>query len=211
MYCSNCGKEWKAGDVFCGGCGKAKDQDQSSNIAEEVQPIVQSLQQPVVKKKGLPVWAIVLIVFGAIGLVAVLGVILFGFVIFNTISETETYIYEQTEDYVYYEGEEIPSVYYFFGEYEMCSPPAYQYSEGHEVLNYTYCDDSFDEDTINKYLDSLVLDFGFDVYENTSMVRSVRKQSKEKGYYLVVRAYIYGENIEYYKEEEKIYTEDNSI
>ena len=212
MYCSNCGKEWKDGDIFCGGCGKSREQIQHEEVDQKVQTINQSqLPHQVAKKKGLPVWAIILIILGSLAIVGVVVVLFLSLFFVNVINENESYIYEQTSDNVYLDGEEIHSVYYFFGEYELCETPYYQYNEGNEVIDYSYCDESFDEELINSYLDYLIELDDFEEYEQTSMIRSVRKPSNEKGYYIVVRAYIYGERIEYYKEEERIYNEDNSM
>lgn len=212
MYCSNCGKEWKDGDIFCGGCGKSREQIQYEEVDQKVQTITQSqLPHQVTKKKGLPVWAIILIILGSLAIVGVVVVLFLSLFFVNVINENESYIYEQTSDNVYLDGEEIHSVYYFFGEYELCETPYYQYNEGNEIIDYSYCDESFDEELINSYLDYLIELDDFEEYEKTSMVRSVRKPSNEKGYYIVVRAYIYGERIEYYKEEERIYNEDNSM
>lgn len=207
MYCSNCGKEWKENDVFCGGCGKARE---TENV-ESVQYIATGPQPLLNEKKGLPIWLVILIIIGGIILLGIIGLILLGLVSFNFLNETNDIIIEQTSSYVYLEGDEVPSIYELFGEYKLCDTPNYDYYDETEILTYYYCDDYFDGALMNEYLDELIEEYGFEEYEENSLSRSVRKYSNKRGYFFVVKIYIYGEYIEYYQEEERIYTEDNSI
>ncbi len=100
------------------------------------------------------------------------------------------------------------------GEYEMCDYPSYEYDEEddeYESITFSYCDSYFDEDVMQNYLDYLVEDYDFEEYDIDSMYRSVKINSIDEGYIIVVKAYIYGESIEYYKiAEDKDYV-DNTV
>lgn len=51
MYCSNCGKEWKENDKFCGGCGSPRGE---VNTDVKVLPVTNDVQffiQPVTPEK----------------------------------------------------------------------------------------------------------------------------------------------------------------
>ncbi len=62
-FCTNCGSELSLDADVCLKCGKKVDNSNSSNNTGKK------------KKKGLPIWAIVLIVLGSIGVVAIIGTI----------------------------------------------------------------------------------------------------------------------------------------
>ena len=86
MFCPNCGKELRDGDLFCTGCGTRV----SSQQPAPDEPIYQ--EQPVYEEsfyegaapapqKRLPVWALILIIIGGIAVVAAIVLALFLFVL----------------------------------------------------------------------------------------------------------------------------------
>lgn len=71
-FCTNCGSELNPNADVCLKCGKRVDNSNSSINNK--------------KKKGLPVWAIVLIVIGSIGAIVVIGTIVLAIVGYNAFS-----------------------------------------------------------------------------------------------------------------------------
>ena len=214
MYCSNCGKKWKENDKFCGGCGSPRGQE-STQITPAVvinnAPSV-PVQTSVPPKKGMPVWGIVLIIVLSVLGIGFLGLVLLFTIIFSVASDISyDYSDAQTYSYVYVDEDEIPTIYHLIGEYEMCGYPEYVYEEEYESVTYSYCDSYFDEDVMQEYLDYLVDDYGFEEYDVDSMYRSVKIDSIDDGYIIVVKAYLYGESIEYYKVEEDEDYVDNTV
>ena len=99
MYCSNCGREGKEGELFCAGCGAPKGQKTvlqtpQSVPVQQVQP-VNVLPMPA--KKKMPTWLTVLLIIGVTLLVIIGGIILFFWFLFASISNYEEPIYEQTD------------------------------------------------------------------------------------------------------------------
>lgn len=217
MYCSNCGKEWKDNDKYCGGCGTPRGK---VNSDVKVLPVtnntaVSSVQPVTPDKKGMPAWGIVLIIVLAVLGIGFVGLIALFTVLFTVVSDTAyDYIDSQSDSYVYLDDDEVPTIFNLMGEYEMCDYPSYEYDDEddeYESITYSYCDSYFDEDVMQNYLDYLVEDYGFEEYDVDSMYRSVKIDSVDEGYIIVVKAYIYGERIEYYKiAEDKDYV-DNTV
>ncbi len=216
MFCSNCGREGKEGELFCGGCGLPKGQNVVVQPVQTVsnQPIQNMPVQPVQPtKKKMPTWAKVLIIVGSVLLAFVLCVVGLFTLLIVSFSNYEEEIYAQTDSFVYVDGDEIPTIYEIIGEYDMCDYPNYESYDGIDYITYSYCDDYFDDYVLNDYLDYLIEGYGFEEYDKSSSFRSVIIQSNEIGYYVVVKAYIYGEYVEYYriKEEDREYNVDNGI
>ena len=81
MFCSNCGKECREGEIFCGGCG-SKIEPKTPSVVQ--QPVVNNAVTPEVPpmKKGMPTWLVVLLII--IATIFILGIIFVAFfVIFN--------------------------------------------------------------------------------------------------------------------------------
>lgn len=71
-FCTNCGSELSLDADVCLKCGKKVDNSNSGNNNGKK------------KKKGLPVWAIVLIVLGSIGVVAIVGTVVLSGILYHS-------------------------------------------------------------------------------------------------------------------------------
>lgn len=217
MFCSNCGREGKEGELFCAGCGapKGKNAHVQQNVIQQspVQPVVSqpvNVQPEQPKKKKMPTWLVVLLIIGITFLVLIVGFIgLICFVVFS-VSEYETPIYEQTDYYVYVNDVEVPTVYNLIGEYELCDTPDYEYYDGSDYITYSYCDTYFDEDIMDEYMDYLIEDYDFEYYEYNSASRTIMRREND-GSVTMVKGYLYGEYFEYYSVDAEIIKEDNDI
>lgn len=213
MFCINCGREGKEGELFCAGCGAPKGQQTVSQAPQSVpvQPVQNVNVAPVPQKKKMPTWLTVLLIIGVTLLLIVGGFVLLLGLLFANISNTyEETIYEQTDNYVYFNEVSVPTVYYLIDEYEMCYSPDYSYYDDSDHYTYYYCDSAFDEDVIDEYLNYLIEDYQFEYYNENSSSRSVMRREYD-GTITIVEAYIYGEYIEYYSIEESMLKEDNDI
>lgn len=89
-FCSNCGKELDEKADICLNCGvlvnKEVNRNNSSNVNNG-------------KKKGLPTWAIVLIIVGSIILMPLIIVTLFFIFVFNNIKEDGDEYLDKAKDY----------------------------------------------------------------------------------------------------------------
>lgn len=88
-FCSNCGKELDEKADICLNCGvlvNKENRNNSSNINNG-------------KKKGLPTWAIVLIIVGSIILIPIIILILFSIFVFNIVREEGNDYIEDARDY----------------------------------------------------------------------------------------------------------------
>ena len=212
MFCSNCGKECREGEIFCGGCG-SKIEPKTPSVVQ--QPVVNNVVTPEVPpmKKGMPTWLVVLLII--IATIFILGIIFVAFfvILIGMFSDLDfdDYYYEQTDSYVYIEDEEIPTIYYYFGEYALCDHPDVYYEDDTEITSYSYCDDEFDKYVMEDYLDYLIDEYDYEEYEVSSSSRTIRVDSFDEGYSLVVKAYFYGEYIEYYKIKNEYLEGDNGI
>jgi len=83
-FCSNCGKELDDNTVLCLNCGVLVGNNNSSTTNNN-------------KKKGLPTWAIVLIVIGCFTLLPIIFITIIAITTFNTISDTDFNIKEIIE------------------------------------------------------------------------------------------------------------------
>lgn len=78
-FCTNCGKELDDNAAMCLNCGVIVD-NKSSNTTNSSKPE---------KKKGLPTWAIILIVVGCLVLIPIIIFIVIGIVAYNFISDSD--------------------------------------------------------------------------------------------------------------------------
>lgn len=89
-FCSNCGKELDEKADICLNCGvlinKEVNRNNSSNVNNG-------------KKKGLPTWAIVLIIVGSIILIPIIILILISIFVFNVVREEGSDYIEDARDY----------------------------------------------------------------------------------------------------------------
>lgn len=206
MYCTNCGREWKDGEIYCGSCGALRS---SQAVNQEVNNVTTSVPQA---KKGLPTWAIVLIVVGGFILAGVIGLLFLMFFIFVAIDSVSfDDIYEQTESYVYVGTEEIPTLYEFDMEYELCDYPEYDYDGDEESVEYSYCDAYLDSSVLDDYLDYLVDEYDFTENGGDSEIRTISKYTYDNLYYISVSVDYYEESIEYISVDALDMKEDNSI
>lgn len=206
MYCINCGREWKDGEVYCGSCGALRS---SQIVNQNVNNVNSSVPQT---KKGLPTWAIILIIVGGVILVGIIGLLLLVFFIFVAIdSASFDSVYGQTESYVYVGSEEIPTLYEFDMEYELCGYPEYDYDENEESVEYSYCDAYLDTEVFDDYLDYLIDEYDFIEKGEDSEIRTVYKYTCDNCYYISVSVDYYDETIEYTSVDMKKNEEDNSI
>ena len=97
-FCSNCGKELDERADICLNCGVLVNKTINNNISSNANNG---------KKKGLPAWAIVLIVVGSVILIPLIIIVLFRLFVFDAIKEdagkylekVKDYFSEQVEDY----------------------------------------------------------------------------------------------------------------
>lgn len=194
MYCINCGREWKDGELYCGSCGAIRSNQTNPSQGNVV------VRNTIQTKKGLPTWAIILMVIGGVILAGIIGFALL-FVVFLAIdiSSYDYYetIYEQTESYVNLSGDEIPTIYEIRGEYELCESPGYSYNDSREDTDYYYCDDYMDSYILDEYADTLIDDYDFKEYEKKDDRRVLVKDSFEEGYVIQVTVFYYRESVEY--------------
>ena len=73
-FCTNCGKELDENAALCLNCGVLVGNTTNNNQNKE-------------KKKGLPTWAIVLIIFGALFLLPIIIIVIFFIFAFNTVNK----------------------------------------------------------------------------------------------------------------------------
>lgn len=92
-YCANCGKELDENADICLGCGVLVNKENKKTMNN-----VNSGGN--VKKKGLPVWAIVLIIVGCVILLPILIVTLLGIFVFNNIKEESGEYIDKAKDYL---------------------------------------------------------------------------------------------------------------
>ena len=92
-YCANCGKELDENADICLGCGVLVNKENKKTMNN-----VNSGGS--VKKKGLPVWAIVLIIVGCVILLPILIVTLLGIFVFNNIKEESGEYIDKAKDYL---------------------------------------------------------------------------------------------------------------
>lgn len=214
MYCSNCGREGKEGELFCAGCGAPKGQKVVSPTPQNVpvQQVQPTNASPVQPKRKMPTWLTVLLIIGITFLVIVVGFVLFIWFLFASVSNYEEPIYEQTESYVYLSGDDVPTIYELMGEYEMCESPDYSYYDSREDTDYYYCDDYMDTYILDEYADILIDDYGFKEYEVHDDRRVLIKDSFEEGYVIQVTVFYYRESVEYSRIDKENYDDlDNSL
>lgn len=203
MYCINCGREWNEGELYCGSCGALR----SSQVPIQNNNVVQNAPQT---KKSFPTWAIILIIVGAILLVGVIGLFCLIFFVFAIVDIFE-YIPEQTDSYVYIDGEEIPTLYEYDIEYMMCDYPSYTYDDNEESIEYSYCDSYLYEDDYNNYLDYLIDEYGFTEDVSDDEERIISKYTDDEMYYVSVKVDYDDDIIEYISTEIEEIEEDNSV
>ncbi len=82
-FCTNCGKELEENAAMCLNCGKLVESGNNKKDGK--------------KKKGLPTWAIVLIVVGAVVLIPIILFVVFSFLIYRNISDATMDYIEENE------------------------------------------------------------------------------------------------------------------
>ena len=93
-FCSNCGKELNDNADICLNCGVlVNKQESKTNINNSNNNINNG------KKKGLPVWAIVLIVLGCVVIIPLIIFIILGVFVFNTVKEEGGKYLDDAKDY----------------------------------------------------------------------------------------------------------------
>lgn len=90
-YCTNCGKELNENAELCLNCGVFVKNSTNNNVStnNEINK----------KKKGLPTWAIVLIVVGSILLIPVIIFIVIGLIAYNTIDNAIDKVEDEIDNY----------------------------------------------------------------------------------------------------------------
>lgn len=222
MFCINCGRECKESELYCGGCGKKIIQTSSvtDNVSNNHSSLNQSCSQNFVAPNNVkvtPKWAIALIIIlYCLGILFFLGLVFFS-ALFTTVNYMDDYEYEygyiseQTDSYVYINGDRIPTIYELMVEYNMCSEPSFSSFANEEIVSYHYCDIDIDEDVLDRYVDLLVRDYGFveDNFDDNG--RAVSRDSSEEGYIIRVAVYYDYYKVEYSKKKVQFMDEDNSL
>ena len=90
-YCSNCGKKLDEKADICLNCGVLVDKEVNRNISSNINAG---------KKKGLPAWAIAIIIVGCVIFIPLLIITLFSIFVFNNIKEEGGEYLERTKDYL---------------------------------------------------------------------------------------------------------------
>lgn len=90
-FCSNCGKELDENTAICLNCGVLVDSKNNKNQSNE-------------KKKGMPTWAIVLIVVGVLTLLPIIIVVILAITAYNVITDSEFEVEEYTEETIMQKG-----------------------------------------------------------------------------------------------------------
>ena len=88
-FCTNCGNELEENSVMCGKCGKMVNENVNKNTSNGNG-----------KKKGLPAWAIVLIVVGCVILIPIIICIILAIVGINYIKDNDINIKDYIEEVV---------------------------------------------------------------------------------------------------------------
>lgn len=94
-FCANCGKELDENAAVCLNCGI---------IVESVQNNLNKNKIKTEKKKGLPTWAIILIVLGFVLLIPLIFIILIGVFAYNIVNSTMNTFDDYIEETVIQEG-----------------------------------------------------------------------------------------------------------
>ena len=94
-FCTNCGDQLDDNAAMCLRCGKLLEQGNQFN---------QNSNGKDGKKKGLPVWAIVLIVVGCVILLPILLIVVFAVIGYNVIKDSEVDIKDYIEETVTVRG-----------------------------------------------------------------------------------------------------------
>lgn len=84
-FCTNCGNELEENAIMCSKCGKMVNNNTSNGNT---------------KKKGLPAWAIVLIVFGGIIFISIIGFIMLFIIGFNYVKDNGINIRDYIEEVI---------------------------------------------------------------------------------------------------------------
>ena len=94
-FCPNCGSEMVDEAAMCVKCGTMVGENNTNKNNEE-KPTASGE-----KKKGLPAWAIVLIVLGGLGLLVVIAIIVFAVIGINALKKVDpNEIKDKLNDYI---------------------------------------------------------------------------------------------------------------
>lgn len=106
-FCTNCGKELDENASVCLNCGKVLGGNSNTNT-NNVNNINNNLNNGgVQKKKGLPTWAIVLIVVGCVILIPLMVIVALGVIGYNFIKDNEIDVEDYIEDNFNIETKEL--------------------------------------------------------------------------------------------------------
>ena len=119
-FCSNCGKELNDNADICLNCGVLVNKKESKIISNN------NVNNS--KKKGLPTWAIVLIVLGCVILIPLIIIILVGIFAFNVLEES---VIEEKDGY-----------------FDKIKDSIYDYTENYEVIDEGTIGDSLEIDGV---------------------------------------------------------------
>lgn len=101
-FCTNCGKELDENAAMCLNCGKIVGDTSNLNTTTTTNNSTNSNGKQ--KKKGLPGWAIALIVIGCVILIPIIILIVLGIIGYNVIKDKEGSIKDYIEDNLPYEN-----------------------------------------------------------------------------------------------------------
>lgn len=186
MYCSNCGRENNSLDKFCVGCGAPLGQTTSSVVTEvpvnknddnQGNDVVINIVKWVFRIGGIILGICLLIVFGSI------------FFVYRTEDVDFNKVKAAKNQYVSYDDLKVPTIYNVMEYYEMCYEPLTRQSSTNTTYNYNYCDNSFNSDVGDEYLDYLVSTYRFNELEANEDRRIVYNDSMKNGYRVEVASY----------------------
>ncbi|MGM9882185.1 MAG: DUF4352 domain-containing protein [Bacilli bacterium] len=104
-FCTNCGKELDENSSVCLNCGKVLGGNSNTNNVNNINNNLNN--GGVQKKKGLPTWAIVLIVVGCVILIPLIIVVILGVVGYNFLKDNDIDIDDYIEDNFNIETKEL--------------------------------------------------------------------------------------------------------
>lgn len=180
MFCRNCGYKLMESDFNCPKCGVKAGELPGVNYVPGAPVLVSSTNN---NSNKFPVWAIILLVILGIFALLFIGFIFLLAVVIAT--DDGLYTDEELANYVYVDGDKIPTLNKLVTSYELCELPSTDDYYTETVVTYSYCDSLLDDDALDEYAEELIDDYDYEEWE-PDYDRMLVKESTDDGYIIVI-------------------------